>query len=382
MPGPVTNPSCRRCLIIHTETQYLGGAEKMLHYYLEGLVAAGVEATLAAIAGSKVWAGIPPQVRQLPLANAQQFSLPQLWRQAQTLARAHRQNPFQVAHAWMARAWELGSLLAWRSGIPTLGTLHDHPQAPFISPGRQKLMRASARWGLKKIAVVSGAVHQACVAAGYPPHKLAVIHNGLPLPATPALPRTPASALKLGFLGAFSERKGLHVLFEICDRLSRLTPVPWALYLAGGPQDDAGNQLMSRLRARYETAPWWPRLHWLGWVDRPLDFLASLDCLLVTSSEFDPFPTVLLEAGLVGVPVLASRVGGVPEIILENQNGWLFAAGGSDEAAQVLAGLAGHPGRLVEAGLCASRRIRTTFNVQAMVDNYLHLYSQLAPAVG
>src|SRR5213079_1268539 len=96
--------------------------------------------------------------------------------------------------------------------------LHDHPQARFISKPRQSLMRWSARYGLKKIVCVSHAVREACLAAGYPAAQIDVVHNGLP-PLLSQVPTAAEQTFRLGFLGVFSERKGLPLLFEIIDQL-------------------------------------------------------------------------------------------------------------------------------------------------------------------
>ena len=125
------------------------------------------------------------------------------------------------------------------------------------------------------------------------------------------------------------------------------------------------------------TRPWWPRVQWLGWVKSPHNFLQTVDLLVVPSSEFDPFPTVLLEAGQCGVPVLASRVGGVPEIVADGQTGWLFEAGKVEAAAQILSRLMATPEILKGAGQAARVRVLREFSASKMVAEHRLLYSNL-----
>jgi glycosyltransferase involved in cell wall biosynthesis len=99
--------------------------------------------------------------------------------------------------------------------------------------------------------------------------------------------------------------------------------------------------------------------------------------LVVPSSEFDPFPTVLLEAGQSGVPALASRVGGVPEIVADGQTGWLFQAGNVESAAQILSRLMAVPDILQRAGQAARERVLNEFSGSKMVAEYRLLYSNL-----
>src|SRR5207237_4940979 len=129
---------------------------------------------------------------------------------------------------------------------------------------------------------------------------------------------------RLGFLGVFSERKGVQDLFLMLDELARFNPVPWQAILAGEAQNVAGEQLLAGIREQFSMKPWWPRVEWSGWVDKPIEFLKSVDLLIVPSSQFDPFPTVLLEAGTAGTPVLAAKVGGVEERVVPDQPGRLF----------------------------------------------------------
>ena len=365
-----------RLLLIHAENRYFAGAEKMLGYYLAELAHRHLEVAVAAVAGSRVRELVPDTMRQIELVDNQRFSPIQLTRQIGQLAQAHRQARFDMVHGWTARDWELTSLWGRLARIPTLGTLHDHPQARFHSSRRQRLMRWSARWGLNRVLAVSEAVHQACLAAGYPASKLRVIHNGVPISLTGPRLRS-GGPCKLGFLGAFSERKGLRGLFQMLDCLATKTPEPWELHLAGEPQDDAGVMMMSELKQKYQTQSWWPQVHWHGWVEQPQEFLKSLDLLICPSAEFDPFPTILLEAGQAGLPVVATRVGGVPEIIREGENGWLFDAGDWAQGAGQIVALLQAPGRVFEAGQRAAQRLRAEFPIAKMVAQHLEVYSTL-----
>jgi glycosyltransferase involved in cell wall biosynthesis len=181
----------------------------------------------------------------------------------------------------------------------------------------------------------------------------------------------------MGFLGTFSERKGLRTLFQIADALSTGCGASWELHLAGGAAEEAGERWLDDLRSKYSTRPWWPRVRWLGWVKSPQDFLRTLDLLVVPSSEFDPFPTVLLEAGMSGLPVLASRVGGVPEIVADGQTGWLFEANKVGPPVQILSRLMAAPETLKPAGQAARERVLREFSASKMVAEYRLLYSNL-----
>jgi glycosyltransferase involved in cell wall biosynthesis len=364
-------------LIVHHEAQYFAGAEKMLGYFLEEAASFGLDVSVAAVAGSRAAEIIPPSLAACWLPGNVRFSLPAFFRQARALRGACQTRPFDVIHGWAARDWELTALAALLTRRPALGTLHDHPKAPFISRARRGLMFGSARAGLRRVVCVSEAVRQACLEAGYRPGQLQVVHNGLPRSPDKRTLR-PTAAFRMGFLGQFSERKGLKGLFQILSELAALTDAPWQMLLAGQPHDEAGRRLVQELQTRFSAAPWWPRVEWLGWVKQPESFLASLDTLICPSSEFDPFPTVLLEAGRAGVAVLAARVGGIPEIVEESKTGWLFEAQAWPEAARQLKRLLESPGLVREAGRAAKKRVEDAFAIRRMLDDYLRIYTALS----
>ena len=366
-----------RLLLIHPEARYFVGAETMLLYYLEGLMSARSEVAVAVAKEGTFASRIPNHVEKIQIHDNGVFSMICLRRQLADLVRQHRVGQFDIIHGWAARDWELTALLGKLIRRPTVGTLHDHPQARFISLERRLLMRWSARWGLDRVVCVSEAVRLACLAVSYPKGKLQVVHNGLPDCSAVRPPRTTA-VFRVGFLGAFSERKGLQLLFAIVSELSNLTSRPWELYLAGEAQEVAGRNLVEQIHQRFSRESWWSKVHWQGWVTEPRQFLRTLNLLVVPSSEFDPFPTVLLEAGQLGVPVLAANVGGVSEIVAERETGLLFDPDDPRAAAGKLARLMEEPEILDKMSERAIRKTNHEFSVGKMVAEYGKVYSTLS----
>lgn len=365
-----------RVLLVHTETQFFAGAQKVLGYFLEEIVRSNCEVALAMAENSKLTHLVPPGIQICPLTSNQSFSWRGFRKQLGELKRFQKQYSANVLHGWTARDWELTSMAGFFLRRPAVGTLHDHPEAAFISPARQKLMRGTAFFGLKRIVCVSDAVRLACKKAGYPSSKLSVIRNGLPQGIDFPTGK-PSGVVRLGFLGAFSERKGFRGLFEILDNLGHNSRFEWEICLAGAVQSAETEGLLDRIREQYSKSWWWKKVHWKGWTDRPLDFLASIDVLICPSSEFDPLPTVLLEAGKVGIPAVAARVGGVGEIVQHGKTGWIFEPGDWSGAANVLQGLIEKRDELHAVGKAAQRRIDDEFTARRMVDDYLNLFETI-----
>ena len=135
--------------------------------------------------------------------------------------------------------------------------------------------------------------------------------------------------------------------------------------------------MIASIRRDYEGYEWWSQVSWRGWVDHPDQFLSSLDLLLCPSSDFDPLPTVMLEAGRAGTPVLAARQGGAPEIVSNGESGWLFDPEDVQGASRLLEALVGDRARLQAAGRVAADRVRCGFSVERMCRDYDDLYREV-----
>jgi glycosyltransferase involved in cell wall biosynthesis len=99
--------------------------------------------------------------------------------------------------------------------------------------------------------------------------------------------------------------------------------------------------------------------------------------LFLLPSESESFGLAALEAMSCGVPVIASRVGGVPEVVIDGETGLLAAVGDvSAMAAHVVRLLADAPLR-ARLGQAARRRAETVFTLEATVSKYEDLYRRL-----
>ena len=192
-----------------------------------------------------------------------------------------------------------------------------------------------------------------------------VIHSGDPHDHGQVAPaRTPETAvLRVGYLGRLAPSKGLELML---DSLAPLIPDQCEVRVAGtGPTDYEDS-----LKSRY--AP--QGVHFVGRV-QPGEFLADLDLLVVPSQWQEPFGLVVREAMNAGVPVVASAVGGIPEIVQHGRNGFLFEP--TDGTA-----LRSHVSRLA-CDRDLHRQLTSTCRAEAdtckfdrTVDSYLNVYAQ------
>ena len=265
-----------RIAVIHNESIYFAGAQRMLGYYLEN-VRNRCEITLALTDNPRLRPLIPTGVHVINL-NDRQNSIAGLPGQLVTMATRLKNQKIDLIHGWTARDWELTAVLSRFLGVPSIGTLHDHPRARFIGKARQLLMKGSAVLGLNRVVCVSTAVQKACLDSGYDPDRTVVIRNGLPLGHFAQMVRK-NGPVRVGFIGAFSERKGISGLFSMMEHVSRISSQPWELLIAGGAQDKPGQKLWDQLEETHRDAFWWSRVKSLGWLDDPDAFFQSIDLL-------------------------------------------------------------------------------------------------------
>ena len=152
-------------------------------------------------------------------------------------------------------------------------------------------------------------------------------------------PHTRSSHLRLGFLGSLMVSKAPHLLLEA---FRKLEPGTATVELFGAHVDYHGDDSY-----RHTLAPLLEqrgvRLHEPVPHDQVPETLGSLDALVVPSVWPENSPLVVLEAFLAGLPVVAARIGGIPELVSDGTNGLLFHAGDADDLARALARLVNEP---------------------------------------
>ncbi|MGQ0603010.1 MAG: glycosyltransferase family 4 protein [Anaerolineales bacterium] len=183
------------------------------------------------------------------------------------------------------------------------------------------------------------------VEAGVAPERIIFSRQGRDLPRSAAAPTRALrrSELRLGYLGQIAELKGVHVLFEAA-RLLREAPLTVQAY--GDPalfpayasrlkQLIAGDSRL-RLAGAYQGAKELEKI------------LAELDVIVMPSVWYENSPNVILEAFAHGVPVIASALGGMAELVQHGKNGLHFIPGDAADLARQIQRLLTEPDLLTE----------------------------------
>jgi glycosyltransferase involved in cell wall biosynthesis len=244
---------------------------------------------------------------------------------ATTLRRAVGEHRFDLLHAFVASATKVVAPVAALTRTPAMLSVHEITTPAAIGVTRSQVQRRlSAVY--RRITAVSAYVAGALVESGYRADRVVVVHNGIarrrpPVEAAEARRRLGLPpGLRVGIVGRLTPWKGQHVALEA-----------FAAYCAGGGRGDvvlvggpfeAGDERYAReLRAMAATAPLEGRVHFAGHQTDTELWYDALDAVVVPSIEPDPFPTVVLETGLAGRPVVVSALGGGPEAVVDGVTG-------------------------------------------------------------
>jgi len=202
---------------------------------------------------------------------------------------------------------------------------------------------------------------------GLPRH---VIHNGIVPLATGVAPPPPElsdRAYHVGIVGRLSRVKGIvHAIRAMT--LPEMPPGTVLDIFGEGPEEPV-------LREHVAAAGLGGRVRFHGFRRQIRSYLAHLDCLLMPSLH-EGLPYTLLEAMSLGLPIIASRVGGLAEVIADGRTGLLVAVGDALAIARAVALLAGDPDRAGRLGEAAAEDQRRRFTLQLMARRYRDVYRE------
>ncbi len=210
------------------------------------------------------------------------------------------------------------------------------------------------------------------------PAKVRVVPNGIDLKRF--APRPPSGALRasLGIppaapvlvsIGRHVPEKGYRHLVDAAALVERTKPGAHWLLVGDG-------ELRGELEAQARGLGLESRVHFAGWRDDVADVLALAD-LLVLPSESEGFGRVLVEAMAMGRAIVATAVGGVPDIVLPGETGLLVAPANPVALADAVCALLDDPARAARLGAAGRARAESSFSLGAHVDGVERVYDEV-----
>lgn len=280
-----------------------------------------------------------------------------------------------VVHTHQIGALFYAGPAARRAGVPVV--VHtEHGKHYDNAPLRRRLMaRWAARYAQRYFCVsadIAAAVLSRRIA---PAWKIEVVANGIDTARyaqssdASALRETlgiPLEAPVVGTVGRLAEVKRQDVLLRAFARLHGACHL---VIVGDGPMRPA----LQRLATELEISE---RVHFAGYQETPERFFHVMDVFALTSRS-EGMPLAVLEAWAAGVPVVASRVGGLPELIEEGVNGLMFEAGDDPTLAIHLEHLLLDLEQARALGAAGRQTVRSQFDVSVMAQRYQERYLEL-----
>ena len=202
-----------------------------------------------------------------------------------------------------------------------------------------------------------------------------VLHTGIDVPAEAPTP-LPTHPPRLLCLGRLAPQKGVDVALRAFARLRKRIPGVRLVIAGDGPERAALERLTAQLGLMQQV-------DFLGWIP-PAQVYTVLNTatIVVMPSRWEGLPSVALQAAMMERPVVASRVGGLPEIVEHERTGLLIHEVDSAVLAEALIALLTAPARAVQMGQAARRHVQKVFAWETYVDTCEALYQKLIKGRG
>ena len=198
--------------------------------------------------------------------------------------------------------------------------------------------------------------------------KLVVVHNGVAIPDTPCDPAVHRDVL---YLGRLDENKSPDLLLRAAKPVLEAVPGMRVVF--------AGNGEVDRYQGVAAELGVGDRCDFLGWITgADKERLFERTGMLCLTSKHEAMPMGIMEAMAHGLPVIATNVGGIPQLIDTGKNGLLFTAGDETTLTKLMLGLESSPQKRSELGAAAREKMREGFSVEASVDRLLDIYEGLS----
>ena len=229
----------------------------------------------------------------------------------------------------------------------------------------------AARWIYSRLdsvvdayAPVSNHLGRRLLALGIPDQKIAVIHNGIPPVSATSQPSRTGRSLTVGIVGQVGPWKGHEDLFEALWLLkAEGYGLQCAVFGAGAPD------YVARLRRIAEEYGISQNIQWRGFVKQPDEIYSCIDVCVMPSRIEEAFGLAAAEAGARGIPVIATRRGGLAEIVRDGETGYLVNDSSPAEIADRLRRLADDAQLRSRLGARAREYVLGQFSERQMIDN-------------
>lgn len=295
-----------------------------------------------------------------------------------------RHDGYQVIHCHGAKANMIGALLRKRAGIPVISTVHSDYRLDYMGRPLAALTYGNInKLALRKFDAWVGVSHgmtELLTKRGFDPQSLYPLYNGVDFSNIPLVTPKAEYLRQLGL-----ELREDTVVFGIAARINPVKDMETLvrafaqavkaqpsirLVIAGEGEQEAQIRALAAELCPENT------VFFAGWVKDMYSFYGALDVNLLTSLS-ETFPYALTEGSRMGCATVSSRVGGVPYLIDDGINGFLFEPGDVQALAGHMVTLAADPALRRQMGQALREKTRRDFSLEAMVEKQKGIYETI-----
>jgi len=344
-----------------------GGAERQLYYNLRVLRQSGAQIKVYCLTRGEFWEepiqalGVP--VHWIGASSSRIRRLMSLWL-------ALRHSPVHIVQSQHFFVNAYAAVGARMTGAKSIGAVRSNGQVEYNELGNlggrlssqiPDILAANSEYGLK-----------AMLRLGVRDRKLFFLPNVTDTELfSPADNICRTVGLKLLFVGQLEPKKRPDRFLRVVGKLLKKLSCTLIADIYGE------GTLATSLTKEAEDLKISSCIHWRGCRDNVISAYRDADCLLLTS-DCEGTPNVVIEAMACGLPVVATRVGGVPEVVQEGVTGYLFEPDNEAGMAKTLVDLAQNPLLRLQMGRNARQRVIEKHSLEALPKHLRNLYSRVS----
>lgn len=297
------------------------------------------------------------------------------WHCGREVARLIREQGYGLVHAHTPRSLWVAAQAARLADVPLVYHVHSPVGRDCGSWWKNRLNTWIESRLLNRcdhMLCVSGTLYDYMISLGHAAERMTVVRNGVPVRET-RINQVPRDVWTVGTVALFRPRKGLEVLLQAMARL-QANGLPVRL-LAVGPFETPAYQ--REILSLVERLGIGNLIEWTGFQQDVDSRLRQMQMMVLPSLYGEGLPMVVLEAMAEGIPVVASRVEGVPEALRDGVDGWIVEPGNSDELADRIRQMMADPQEWLAMGTRARQHQQESLSDRAMAAQVAAVYDRL-----
>jgi glycosyltransferase involved in cell wall biosynthesis len=291
------------------------------------------------------------------------------WRAVRQIEEYIQEDEVDLVHTHGYKADLYGYLAAWRCHKPVVATCHNW----VGGTAALGIYNHLDRMALKKfnaLAAVSDAVAQRLLAFGVPPEKIKTIANGIDVTAFERAQPLPLlkdeGSIVVGVVARLDLQKGFEYLLRAARELCKTFPDLKIVIAGEGPDRNRIEEMIQQYGLQSSVVL-------AGQQSNMPAVYAAMDIFVLPSLN-EGLPMTVLEAMAASKPVIATRVGAIPSVIRDGENGLLVAPKDSEGLRNAVASLLNDPERRRQLGDQAHAWVSQNYTSEAMALKYREMY--------